>query len=158
MAAGTVSALEPNQWQFISSAATTSQTEVTFNSLSGYKQYRVVYIQTGNALGDIIYLRFNGDTGNNYFANATRGSANSGNNATYMQINASGTSAVTAYQGYVDIFDADKPIEKTTEGHGSYYMGNVFGGWMDTATITSISFISAQVMTAGTVKLYGIAS
>jgi len=156
MAVGTVSALEPNQWQLISSAAATSQTEVTFSSLTGYKQYRIVYYRTG--VSNDIWLRFNGDTGTNYFSNSTRGSSNGSISTTYLQINTVNTSTAVSYQGYIDVFNADKPIEKTAEGHGGYYMGNVYGGWSNAAVITSITFGSTASMSEGTVKLYGIAS
>ena len=151
MATGTVSSLEPNQYQLISTNTVTAAVSTTFSSLSGYKEYMVVWECTA-ATAATLFLRFNGSS-TNY----------GGGFVGIVSVTISGIAvsqnANAAEEGYAIIKNADKAVPKIISGGGGVAtVGQVVGVWNNTAAITSIVLQIASGTYTGSVSLYGIAA
>jgi hypothetical protein len=151
MAVGTVSALEPNQWQLISTQTPTSGTSVSFTGLSGYKTYMVALKGVTKSSNAWFYATMNSDTTAGDYGGTLGG----------IQF---GQSASTAYGTGLIIFDANENVPHsilemfTTSGH---YNQNLYA---DPTAITSIQIYSdtpaggTVTFSGGTIYLYGIAA
>ena len=84
MAVGTVSALEPNQWQLISTQSATSGTTITFSSLSGYKTYLLTFEGVACASAATIFVRFNSDSTQGKYASALNGASQDARDASII--------------------------------------------------------------------------
>jgi len=153
MAVGTVSAIEPNQWQLITSV-TPSGTSVTFNSFSGYKTLMLVGKGVTKSGSDYPRVRVNNDaTAGNY---ATLWS-NGGQTGFLCQ------GATASASGFVfRIYDCDKEIphrvDTAYDGAGNHAQAT--DAFVDPVIVTSLvlSNFSGASFTGGTVYLYGIAA
>jgi len=56
-----------NSWQIVGSVSPSGATSITFNNLSPNKQYAIEYNLSQNTIAGDLYLRFNNDSGNNYW-------------------------------------------------------------------------------------------
>lgn len=150
MAVGTVSAIEPNQWQLITSV-TPSGTSVTFNSFSGYKTLWLVGKQVTKSTSDYPMVRVNNNT-------------TAGNNAVN---DASGTrqgilinNLTASAQGFsFKIYDVDKEIPHKIEAEFENSQNG--DAYVDPVVVTSLVLTTAggtATYTGGTVYLYGIAA
>jgi hypothetical protein len=158
MAVGTVSALEPNQFQLISSQSATSGTTITFSNLSGYKTYLITFENLSFSTAPQLRVRFNSDsTSGKYIGNIIGGSFEyTTNTGIYAFIDIS----TTNNSAYLYVYNALESSPKRAEGAnmtGLTYGAFLEGMWFDTSAITSISCVSTQTYSSGTIKLYGIA-
>lgn len=154
MAAGTVSALEPNQWQLITSV-TPSGTSVTFNNFSGYKTIMIVGKGVTKSGSDYPRVRVNNDaTAGNY---TTLWSA--GGQTGFLCQGAASTA-----QGFVfRIYDCDKAIihKVDTAYDGSGAHAQATDAFVDPVVVTSLvlgTLGGSTTYTGGTVYVYGIAA
>ena len=158
MAVGTVSALEPNQFQLISSQSATSGTTITFSNLSGYKTYLITLENLSFSTAPLIRVRFNSDsTAGKYMGDIIAGSFEY---TTDTGIYAIAEISATKNSAYLYVYNALESSPKRVEGAnlmGLTYGGFLEGMWFDTSAITSISCVSTQTYSSGTIKLYGIA-
>ena len=149
---------------------------VTFSSLSGYQhlQLRGLVRNTRAAGGDgsTMTLRFNSDTGSNYFSHRLRGdgavaadgqtSASSARAADYASDLAT-ASVFTAF--VIDILDYGSTSKNTTirsfhgaDFNGSGYVNLMSAAWNNTGAVTSITLRDAvyNFKQYSTFALYGI--
>ena len=143
---------------------------ITFSNIpQGYKHLQVRYITLTNTLAGPTTLQFNGDTtGANYryhvlFGNGTSALAGTGTTA-YAPIFQGNTTYPSA--GILDILDYNNTNKyKTTRNLDGYDTNNTISGslglssglWMNTAAITSITFVGNTSFSQYTrFSLYGI--
>lgn len=149
MAVGTVSALEPNQWQLITSA-TPSGTSVIFNNFSGYKTLMIVFQKITTGSSTPLSFQCNNDTSNNY----SGGNASNTENAIVMAGNTSATRG-----GFAIIYDVDKAIPHKVESATGVTGATNLQAFLQPAAITSITaYAGGQTFTGGTMYIYGIAA
>lgn len=150
---------------------------VTFSSIpSGYTHLQIRYtVRSQFAAGtDIVLLRVNGDSGNNYAAHRLYGDSSSvGANGFVPQsyllgpdVPASTAAANNFGVGFWDILDYGNPNKNTTtRALGGRDMNNVGGNtwlnsalWVNTAAVTSVQFFcgNAAMEQGSTISLYGI--
>lgn len=149
MAVGTVSALEPNQWQLVSTTTISSSTaSVTVSSLSGYKTYMIIG-RGMTATGGTMSCRPNNDsTTGNYF-----------NDSTYLSMGAA-MSSTTPEGSFITIYNANESVPHLAEngltGTTTYYPQM----WLSATPITSFVFITSTggSFMGGTIEIYGIAA
>ena len=131
---------------------------VTFAGIpTGYRHLQVRWIDRYASTGSYTWLRFNGDSGNNYsghvlYGNGSSAGANSGYGASsskiYLESGAQSTSTSNSFSsGIMDILDyANTSKYKTSrilaggDYNGSGGMTLVSGLYMSTSAISSISF------------------
>jgi len=161
MAVNTVSTVTYDNWQTISTLATTSGTSVTFSSISGYKRFMVALTGVGNTTSDYLILQFNSTTsGYASFAGYNTAFAYQATN-TGIALNGNTDTTISGVC-YIENVLASAP--KTTTGT---FFGNASGAgytaqgaWINTSAITSITVkgLSGYAFNAGSVTLYGIAA
>lgn len=141
---------------------------VTFSSISqAYRDLVLVINAPMSSSGVFGYLRFNGDSGNNYSAVRMFGSGSSTGSDTGLI----GASAINFSEFYVEqnintvnIMDysaTDKHKTVLSRGNApANYVFGIAGRWANTAAITSltVSTSSSTWAAGGTFALYGIAS
>jgi hypothetical protein len=151
MATGTVSSVTGDVWQLISSV-TASGSSVNFSSLSGYKKYLVVGRAVYTASGNNYALVINDDT------TAGDYTYNSGNSA-FIQIG-SGTSSATGNAFWATIDDADKAIPHEIQAKATANTNWAKDYFVTTSAVTKITVttVTADTFSGGTISLYGIAS
>lgn len=150
---------------------------ITFNSIpAGYTHLQIRYTVRSQfaANTDIVLLRVNGDSGNNYAAHRLYGDSSSvGANGFVPQsyllgpdVPASTAAADNFGVGFWDILDYGNPNKNTTtRALGGRDMNSVGGNtwlnsalWLNTAAVTSITFFCGNGFMAqnSTISLYGI--
>ena len=154
MAVGTVSGITPNNWQLLETiTAPGGTTSVTSSvTLTGYSK---LMITTGVtiAAGDILYIRFNGDTGNNYAGTALLHS-DSTRNTDRIPTRTIATNALQNANIVIEYANISAPKLVDTYSSG----GIARGSWLTASAITSITFFSGgNNIDSGTIKIYGIA-
>jgi hypothetical protein len=155
MAVSTVSTVDNETWQLISTNTPSAATSSTFTSLSGYKKYWIVWDITPSA-GTTMKLTFNGDTSAVYGGIAIYQYTTTDWNLNYIPIWAYSAGALQQI-GYTYINDADKSIPKVVDTYGSLVsVGKAI--YNSTSAITSMTITPATGTITGTIKLYGIAS
>lgn len=147
-----------------------AQASVTFNSLSGYTDLRLV-INTATNVGAYPFIQFNSDTGANYsltelLGNGTSASSSRGSNLTHIQtFNVSTTTAIDTMMTWDIMNYANSTTYKTVLSRANA-AGNgtnaIVGLWRNTAAITSIyvgcinSGVARTFSAGSTFTLYGI--
>jgi hypothetical protein len=143
---------------------------VTFSSIpQGYTDLFLITNITGNASGDDLWLRFNGDTGTNYSSTYLSGNGTSA--ASGRRSNISRIMADVAYPTTTDGFNqlthimnyANSTTYKTVllrANNTSQGTGGTVGLWRNTAAITQVDLqmgaSGAQFKAGSTFTLYGI--
>lgn len=153
MATGTVSTLDPNQWQLVSTVTPTSGTSVTFSSLAGYKKYLIVAKNLYTSATSNWIMQFNGDT-------AVGAYTYSSGDIAYFQIG-TGNSASPGTAMWAIIDDADKSMPHLVQAKATANTNWYQDYYVTTSAITSILISTAggtATFTGGTIYLYGIAS
>jgi hypothetical protein len=156
MAVGTVSGISPNNWQLLETITTPGGTTSATSSvtLSGYSTLMCTTSITTSGGADILYVRFNGDTGNNYAATAllhsdsTRGT----NSIPTRTITTTALQNTNVFIQYANI-SAPKLVDIYSSG------GIARASWLTANALTSITFFtnSNNMDSGGTIKIYGIA-
>ena len=129
----------PN-WARIASASFPSASSVTISNLTNVSRIAILVegVSTSSASG-VLALRFNGDTGSNYYRLADTGAATS------LAIAQVGTAASTYFSSYiVELANTSAPV-KPIMNAGETSTGTNGGYWRSTANITSLTL----VLTAG---------
>lgn len=147
----------------------TDTTTVTFNSISGYTDLKLIVVTKNNNGPNInTFIRFNSDTGSNYsdtYLDGTGSSAVSGRdtNSTYTRLGYSNDTNPSVF--VVDIMNyANSTTYKSYLSRGNDASSSVWaivGLWRNTAAITSITLyneLSAKFVSGATFTLYGILS
>lgn len=142
-----------------------AQASVSFSSISGYTDIRVVVV---TAVNTETYMRFNSDSGNNYSgteiwagSSPTSERASNVNNITLR--NSSSTlgnnMATVDIMNYSNSTTFKTALVATRDGLYDRVYRRV-GLWRNTAAITTITFVpdSGNFPTGSTFTLYGIAS
>jgi len=155
-----------------SSAASVEFTNLTQYSDYQHLQVRFVARTNRNQLNSGIFMRFNGDAGNNYTVHnllgngstVTSSASTSRSTALGLPI-AGGTYETTSVfgAGVIDLLDPFSSSKYTTvRGFGGYAIRELqlaSGLWLNTASLTSISFVTilSDSYIAGTrFSLYGL--
>lgn len=155
MATGTVSSIDADNWQLISSQAMNGLNTHTFSSLSGYKTYWIVAKGLTNSTADNVQIRVNGDTSGASYANMW---AADGNGAGFVVTPSAATTRAISFQ--IDNADKTTPHQVKTNTYASGYPASPGDAYVDPVAITSLTIrtIGSNNFTGGTVYLYGIAS
>jgi len=149
-----------------------SQSSVTFSSISGYTDLRLV-INTGTSIAAYPFIQFNGDTGTNYsltelLGNGSSASSSRGTNMTHIQTyNVNTNTSIDTMMSW-DIMNYSNSTTYKTVLSRANAAGNgtnaIVGLWRNTAAITSIyigcinSGVARTFNTGSTFTLYGIAA
>lgn len=157
--------------------ANSTTASVTFSNLSGYQhlQVRIVARNTRSASANssTMRMRFNSDTGSNYFYHRLRGDgsatlADAGTSASdlwFFDYASNNNTANIFSAAVVDILDYSNSSKNTTirtltggDFNGSGDVAIRSGGWNNTAAVTSIEFRdpSYNFVSGSTFALYGI--
>lgn len=144
---------------------------VDFNSIpSTYTDLKVIFTTIGNVnFYPNIYMRFNGDTGNNYSFMILQGSGsgtpgtNRSNNTDRITLSPPQIQTEQPTLLELDIFSYTSSrfksclAKNSNEWNSSGYVSHIAGAWRGTAAITSISFFTTSwFYNNGQVSLYGI--
>jgi predicted enzyme related to lactoylglutathione lyase len=157
MATGSVTAIDQEMWELVTTNTPRTGTETTFSSLSGYKKFLIAFNGLACPSGGGIGLRFNG-SGSNYYGGAMiHGQTTYQSTFSYIHLyyNASGLT------GTVEVNNVNNNGPKivkgimNSQGNGSE-INYVEGGWLTTDAITSITILANGTWNAGSVSLYGI--
>lgn len=146
MAVGTVSSINYDNWQLITSV-TPSGTSVTFNNISGYKTLWLTGNITKNAT-DFVTIRPNNDSSASSYATPYTAPE------FYLVYNTTGAVSFK-------IYDCDREVPHKVEFFTDLSTGcNPGDAYVAPNVITSIVVRtqSSSTFTAGTLRLYGIAS
>jgi hypothetical protein len=149
-----------------------SQASVTFSSISGYTDLRLV-MNTGTSVNAYPFLQFNSDTGSNYsltelLGNGSSASSSRGSNMTHIQtFNVNTTTAIDTMMTW-DIMNYSNSTTNKTVLLRSSAAGNgtnaIVGMWRNTSAITSVdvgcilSGVARTFNAGSTFTLYGIAA
>lgn len=154
MATGTVSAIDRDEWQLISTQAMNGLNTHTFSSLSGYKTYWIVGKGLTSATAAGINVTVNNDNSSASYVNGWAvDNASAG-----FQISVAVTSS-RAMSFQIDNADKAVPHQVRTTTYASGYPTNPGDAYVDPVVITSLKISTGGVnFTGGTVYLYGIAS
>jgi hypothetical protein len=149
----------PNSYESIATVTVGSggQSTITFSSIpSTYQHLQIRYTSRVNVAdtGENIWLRFNGDTGNNYSYHYILGdgsSASSAGSGSFTRILSgrtagNNTTANVFGASVIDILDYANTNKNTTartltglENNGSGVVFLESGGWFNTSAVTSIT-------------------
>jgi hypothetical protein len=156
-------------WTAISTINTTnSATAFTFSSLSGYKQYKVVFNNCGAGTNQNWYFQINGSaTTYNYMSRQLNSSSwtASGSNGGLDQVGMAPQVSLARLSGYLKVLDANTTGAKIIEG--TFYSTQLNGTastWWDvigcnyasTSAVTSITFgCNTSGLVVGQATLYG---
>jgi hypothetical protein len=163
MATGSVSAIDQDNWQLISTTSFNGSSQYTIaTGLAGaYKSLMVVWQASSKEAAGKPQIQFNGDTtAGNYSSNAwfteTTNTANSSNGLLIE-----GTADFSTEAGGYAIFDNcnSTVVPVITRNAGGRGTSGAQGVWHGYAAVTSLNFrsLGGQSFTTGTVKLFGIA-
>lgn len=150
---------------------------ITFSSIpAGYTHLQIRYtVRSQFAAGtDIVLLRVNGDSGNNYAAHRLYGDSSSAGSQGFTpqsyllgpDVPAASAASNNFGVGFWDMLDYSNPNKNTTtRALGGRDMNSVGGNtwlnsalWLNTAAVTSIIFFcgNAAMAEGSTVSLYGM--
>jgi hypothetical protein len=163
-------AFNPSSFESIATASGTGSSDtITFSSIpSTYTHLQIRFEIDTNSNGALLQLRCNGDTGSNYGNHYLEGNGST--------VTASGFSSsdriyfpaeshtTYSYVGIVDIHDYASTTKYKTvraidgfDANGSGQVGLMSGLWMNTAAITSLTFIlQTNYQSPTRFSLYGI--
>jgi hypothetical protein len=144
---------------------------VTFSSINqGFRDLVLVVNHLSNTGNGYPRLRFNSDSGANYFAvrmsgtgSAAQSNSGSSESQASLSINAYATAVAAGRATYIiNIFDysaTDKHKTLLTRANGSAAVDAAANRWASTSAITSITFLPTQSMAATTtLALYGVSA
>ena len=162
-------------WLIERQTLTSATTSITFNSIpQGYKALQIRFNVISGTAGDVIQLRFNGDTAANYRyhtlrgnnGTASAGSVASAQSQTRIFGVVSGTVTTYPNVGIIDIIDyANTTKYETIRIFSGADNNTTTGGeinlnsglWMSTAAVTSLTLFSGANFNIGsTFALYGM--
>ena len=151
MATGTVSSINYDNWQLISTTTMAGATSYTVSSLTGYKTLRVAVEDCVKSVADHLIFRLNGNSAAGKYAGR-------GGTVGYYYLSGS---ASTASAGAFTIYDANQSVPHSLEIPG--YGGTIdsAGVYLDPTPITSFTITSdagTATLNSGTIKVYGIAA
>lgn len=167
-------ASETNSFELISTTLVGSTTSsVTFSSIaSTYKHLQLRWVGRDASTSGDSYIRFNGDSGNNYSAHRLAGGTSSVTSSAvipastiYVGAMANTNDEANAFSaGIIDILDyANTSKNKTARAFTGVAATNIFvmlrsGAWYNISAISSIEFISGGTgWVSGTrLSLYGV--
>jgi hypothetical protein len=146
-----------------------TDSSITFDSIPNTYRDLVVVINTDSSAQADLYLRFNGDTGNNYNrvtaqGNGTTASFNVSTNAAFMRLNGSADLATDFSQNAIiqvmDYSATDKHKSVLSRTNSSFGVDMTAGRWASTNAITSVTVYpsSGDFESGSTFTLYGIVS
>ena len=164
MATSNVSALDQDTWTLIATNTTTSGATSTFSGLSGYKEYLIAWENISQDTNGNAFLRFNSDTGNNYFGGMTILNYTGSLRNKRDRIKLTWDDYRTTINGYISIKNVNNGAPRLIEGElldssENQYVMKISGGYTPITAITSIVITAggAGSFSAGSMKLYGIA-
>jgi hypothetical protein len=157
----------------------TSVSTIEFSGIpAGYKHLQIRYIarntNTGYVTGGSVYMRFNGDTSENYSFHSLRGTGgaasgvgqtSSGNNVMYIHGNTGSGSSNTVIYGsaIIDILDYSSSSKNKTiralgaeQSNAVGFMDLDSGAYYSTNPVTSIQISNGPFVTNSSFALYGI--
>lgn len=163
MATSTVSSIDQDNWQLISTTSFNGSSQYTLQTgmAGAYKSLMVVWTCSSKEANAVAQIQFNADTtSGNYGSSCWWGeSGQYRTSLTGLIIDA--YDSYTATNGYA-IFDncSSSTIPVVTREAGGYSMSDAAGVWHGYAAVTSVNFRSrdGQGFTTGTVKLFGLAA
>jgi len=175
-ASNSVTATNPGSYESIATVTLSSaQSNVTFNSFSGYTHLQLRAIMQSSVSGSgykDLFIRVNSDTGSNYARHGLYGNGSSlvaYTTASIARMEAALTIPESANSGFgfviIDLLDyANTNKYKTmralggTENNGAGYVGLFSSLWQNTNAITSIELLpsSGNFNTYSQFALYGI--
>jgi hypothetical protein len=141
---------------------------ITFDSIPNTYRDLVVIMNTDSSTQADLYMRFNGDTGNNYNrvtgqGNGSVASENFSTNAAFMRLNGSADLATDFSQNArIEILDyvANKHKCVISRTNSSFGVDFTAGRWASTNAVTSVTIYpsSGDFLSGSTFALYGIVS
>ena len=149
----------------------TAASSITFSSIPAtYTDLKVVFIGTVTEPGEVLYYRFNSDSGSNYSVTQLWTSGSTINSRRLDSATQLSTSYGYSLQGtnpqmiYFDVFSYAGSTNKTTLGshagdnNGAGGFDSTVGLWRNTSAITSIFLFCSYLTfkTGTTATLYGI--
>jgi hypothetical protein len=164
MATGSVSAIDQDNWQLISTTSFNSSSQYTLQTgmAGAYKSLMVAWTCSSKEGAAVAQIQFNTDTtSGNYGSNCWW------SEATVYQTSLTGLvidgyNAITGPTGGYAIFDNcnSTTVPVITREVGGYSASGGAGAWFGYAAVTSVNFrsITGNAFVTGTVKLFGIAS
>jgi hypothetical protein len=157
MAVGTVSSVNDEVWQLISSQTASTSAAITFSSLSGYKKYMVIWKNVASPSA-VLRLKVNNDNTAGNYASSTQYVGDGNAQISQAHINLDGL-ADTIHSGLIVIEDADKSMPHRISSYASYLSSAATHAILNIDPITRIDlYLSTGNLTSGTVALYGIAA
>ena len=160
MATGSVSALDQDNWQLITSTSPSAQTSFTLASgISGYKKLMLSFSFEQSVDNVPAKMQFNSDTNaNNYGVTAVMYYVYAqwqSSNGAYVPLHGYQSEGAIRTVGYITIDNANKDIPKVINGGGG--KASVINGVYLGNAITSIVISMASGNLTGSFNLYGIA-
>jgi hypothetical protein len=158
-------------FESIMTSTATGSTTITLSSIpSVYKHLQIRAIMRTSGTTGVNEMRINGDTGTNYSSHYIRGtgsavSTGSGSSRTSIWASEELNTANFVAPAIIDILDANSTSKyKTVRTFTGYEYDTTdheiilgSGLWMNTAAITSLTFIGGSNFASGTqIALYGI--
>jgi hypothetical protein len=148
---------------------TGTDSSITFDSIPATYRDLVIVTNTDNTAQADYYVRFNGDTGNNYNrvtqqATGSVFSQNVSTNAAFMRLNGNGDlatdfshNAIIYINDYSTTNKQKSVLSRTNSTHG---VDMTAGRWASTNAITSVTIYpsTGSFESGSTFALYGIAS
>ena len=167
--------MESIQTVTLSNSTTSS---VTFSDVGGYQHLQIRGLirntRAASVDGSTMTMRFNSDTGSNYFSHRLRGDGVASANAyttrssLYMVDYASDSATASVFTAFViDILDYGSTSKNKTvrslqgaDFNGSGYVNIMSGAWNSTSAVTSITLLDAtyNFKQYSTFALFGIRS
>ena len=151
MATGSVSAIDREEWQLITSTAATG-TSVTFNAFSGYKHLWLVGKAITKSSTDYVAVRPNNNSTSGNYAQ-TYGS---GTESKFLTYGSTASSQAVSFQ----IYDVDKTTpKKAFASYDASVPTLPQDAFIDTVAVTSLVVYTnggSATFTGGTFYLYGI--
>jgi hypothetical protein len=146
-----------------------TDSSITFDSIPNTYRDLVLVMNTDSSAQADLYLRFNGDTGNNYNRVTGQGtgsvaSYNVSTNAAFMRLNGNGDLATDFSQNAIiqvmDYSATDKQKAVLSRTNSSFGVDMTAGRWASTNAITSVTVYpsSGNFESGSTFALYGIVS
>ena len=158
----------PTYTKIASSTLSSIASTITFSSVSGYTDLVILFQYRGEEAANV-YLRFNGDTGNNYAGSMFSGDSSAANGSVSTSANAIATITWTGasanlewVHGIINInnYSSSSMWKPVISRVGTAYKETTIGGgvWKSTSPITSIELRSGgpNWSVGSTFTLYGI--
>jgi hypothetical protein len=146
-----------------------TDSSITFDSIPSTYRDLVAVINTDSSTQADLYLRFNGDTGNNYNRVTGQGtgsvaSYNSSTNAAFMRLNGNGDLATDFSQNAIiqvmDYSATDKHKSVLSRTNSTHGVDMTAGRWASTNAVTSVTIYpsTGSFESGSTFSLFGIVS